>query len=184
MVRGKKFKADHSKQEDSMMAFSKKTRSWRKKMDLFWKKKLKDPKAIQNWRHLYQVHRQKKYQTVLTFLEPSEIFTNLKTSKKKMKDAKDGCFTEFPSHMEDPFKENMMYKPRQKVVNTSGKLFYPDQGPKSTPQVSIINRNVNLKINKQNYKDSLNFMTYRLSGLTVWSGQTIDFIDYCILKCH
>jgi hypothetical protein len=69
--------------------------------------------------------------------------------------------------MEDPFKENMMYKPRQKVVNTSGKLFYPDQGPKSTPQVSIINRNVNLKINKQNYKDSLNFMTYRLSGLTV-----------------
>ncbi len=84
-----------------------------------------------------------------------------------MKDAKDGCFTEFPAYMEDPFKENSMHKPRQKVLNASGKLFYPEQGPKSTPQISIINQNVKLKINKQNYKDGLNFMTYRLSGLTV-----------------
>ncbi len=84
-----------------------------------------------------------------------------------MKDAKDGCFTEFPSHMEDQYKESNMNKPRQKVVNTSGKIFYPEQGPKSTPQVSVINQNVTLKINKQNYKDSLNFMTYRLNGLKV-----------------
>jgi hypothetical protein len=84
-----------------------------------------------------------------------------------MKDAKDGCFTEFPEHMDDPFKENQMYKPRQKVINSSGKLFYPDQGPKSKRQVSIIDHNVKLKINKNNYRDSLNHMTYHLNALTV-----------------
>lgn len=69
---------------------------------------------------------------------------------KKPGGAKIGTFDPYPSHSADPYKVKM---PRTiNVVNKSGKIFMPSQGPKTTPMVSIINQNVVKQVNPQNYR--------------------------------
>lgn len=53
---------------------------------------------------------------------------------------KAGTFDPYPSHSADPYKMKI-HRPVN-VVNKSGKIFTPSQGPKSTPTVSIVDRNV------------------------------------------
>lgn len=88
-------------------------------------------------------------------------FSSLKPGNNK-----DGCFTKFPSHMDDQYKGNLEYKPAKRVVNNSGKLFYPQQGPKSRPQNSVINYNVALKVNSSNYRQVSNYSTYNLKAVS------------------
>ena len=53
---------------------------------------------------------------------------------------KAGTFDPYPSHSADPYKMKI-HRPVN-VVNKSGKIFTPSQGPKSTPTVSIVDQNV------------------------------------------
>lgn len=78
----------------------------------------------------------------------------------------DGFFTKFPNHMQDPFHPITDYKPIKKVVNSSGKLFTPQQGPKSKPQSSIINQNISVKINSNNFKKADSYATYNLKAVS------------------
>lgn len=66
---------------------------------------------------------------------------------KKPGGAKNGTFDAYPSHSADPYKVKF---PRSiNVVNKSGKIFMPSQGPKTTPMVSIVNQNViRMNLNK------------------------------------
>ncbi|XP_052264924.1 UPF0602 protein C4orf47 homolog isoform X1 [Dreissena polymorpha] len=69
---------------------------------------------------------------------------------KKPGGAKIGTFDPYPKHSEDPYKVKL---PKQiNVVNKSGKIFMPSQGPKSTPMVSIVNQNVMKSLNPSNYR--------------------------------
>jgi hypothetical protein len=68
--------------------------------------------------------------------------------------------------MDDQYKGNLEYKPSKRVVNNGGKLFYPQQGPKSRPQNSVINYNVALKVNRSNYRTNTGYSTYNLSAVT------------------
>lgn len=68
--------------------------------------------------------------------------------------------------MDDPYKGNLDYKPAKRIVNNTGKLFYPQQGPKGRPTNSVINYNVALKVNRSNYKQNQNFATYSLSAVS------------------
>lgn len=78
----------------------------------------------------------------------------------------EGFFTKFPSHMNDQWKPVTEYKPIQKVVNSSGKLFTPQKGPKSKPQTSVINHNVAIKVNSQTYRNAQNYSTYNLPSVS------------------
>lgn len=78
----------------------------------------------------------------------------------------DGFFTKFPNHMTDQYKPMTDYKPLKKVVNNTGKLFTPQKGPKSKPQSSIINQNVDIKVNASTYKNALSYTTYNLSAVS------------------
>ena len=53
---------------------------------------------------------------------------------------KAGTFDPYPSHSADPYKMKI-HRPVN-VVNKSGKIFTPSQGPKTTPSVSIVDQNV------------------------------------------
>ena len=79
---------------------------------------------------------------------------------------KDGCFTKFPEYSTDLYKPITDYKPLKRVVNNSGKMFFPHEGPKSIPQVSVINYNVGIKVNQNTYKDAINNPSVRLTSLT------------------
>ncbi len=78
----------------------------------------------------------------------------------------DGFFTKFPNHMQDPWHPQNDYKPSKKIVNNSGKLFTPQQGPKSKRQSSIINQNIRVKINSTNFKKADSYATYNLPALS------------------
>ena len=68
--------------------------------------------------------------------------------------------------MDDQYKGNLEYKPSKRVVNNSGKLFYPQMGPKSRPQNSVINYNVALKVNSSNYRQNLSYSTYNFKTVS------------------
>lgn len=78
----------------------------------------------------------------------------------------DGFINPFPGHKDDPYKPLTNYNPIKKIVNSSGKLFTPQQGPKTKPQESVINYNVAVKINQNSYKDALNHHTYNLKAVS------------------
>lgn len=69
---------------------------------------------------------------------------------KKPGGSKIGTFESYPKHSEDPY--NPKLKRHMQVVNKSGKIFMPSQGPKSTPTHSILDQNVVRTINVQNYR--------------------------------
>ena len=78
----------------------------------------------------------------------------------------DGFINAFPGHKDDPYKPLTNYNPIKKIVNSSGKLFTPQQGPKTKPQESVINYNVAVKINQNSYKDALDHHTYNLKAVS------------------
>ncbi|ESO84025.1 hypothetical protein LOTGIDRAFT_210983 [Lottia gigantea] len=69
---------------------------------------------------------------------------------KKPAGAKIGTFDPYPTHSTDPY--NVKYVRPVHVVNKSGKIFSPSQGPKTTPCNSIVNQNVLRTMNVQNYR--------------------------------
>lgn len=69
---------------------------------------------------------------------------------KRPAGCKAGTFDPYPSHSADPYKMKI-HRPVN-VVNKSGKIFVPSQGPKTTPSVSIVDQNVMRTINIQNYR--------------------------------
>ena len=79
---------------------------------------------------------------------------------------KEGFFTKFPEHKTDPWKPMTEIKPIKKIVNNSGKLFTPQQGPKSKRTTSVINQNVHLRVNAKTYKQAQNYATYNLSAVS------------------
>lgn len=76
---------------------------------------------------------------------------------------KDGCFSKYPNHSDDKYAPMTDYKPLKRVVNNSGKLFTPQQGPKSIRQPSVINYNVLVKVNPKTYRQANKFSTYNLN---------------------
>lgn len=78
----------------------------------------------------------------------------------------DGFFSKFPAHVTDQYKPLSNFKPVKRVVNSSGKLFTPQKGPKSKPQSSVINYNVAIKVNSNNFKNALSYNTYNLSAVS------------------
>lgn len=78
----------------------------------------------------------------------------------------DGFINPFPNHKGDLYKSKVEYEPIKKIVNNSGKLFTPQQGPKTKPQESVINYNIGVKINRSNYKDAMSHNTYNLSAVS------------------
>ena len=63
---------------------------------------------------------------------------------------KAGCFDSYPSHSEDPY----MVK-KKKGSEGEKRIFRPSQGPKSTPTRSIINQNVERRINNLNFRQPI-----------------------------
>lgn len=63
---------------------------------------------------------------------------------------KAGTFDPYPSHSADPY--GIKYKRPMHVVNKSGRIFMPTQGPKSTPTTSIANQNVVRSMNCMNHR--------------------------------
>ena len=78
----------------------------------------------------------------------------------------DGFFTKYPDHKTDPFKSVQYFTPIKKIVNNSGKLFTPHQGPKSKRQTSVINENIRIKVNNTNYRQAHAISTYNLPAVT------------------
>ena len=78
----------------------------------------------------------------------------------------EGFINPFPNYKGDLYKNKPEYEPIKKIVNTSGKLYTPQQGPKTKPQESVINYNVGVKINKTNYRDALDYHTYNLQTVS------------------
>lgn len=64
--------------------------------------------------------------------------------------SKAGTFDPYPSHSADPYKVKVSRSIN--VVNKSGKIFMPSQGPKTTPMVSIVNQNVIRTVNPMTYR--------------------------------
>lgn len=77
----------------------------------------------------------------------------------------DGFYTKFPGHMTDPWHAVNDYKPIKKIVNNTGKLFTPQQGPKSKPQESVINKNVKIHVNSKNFKNAMSYSAYNLPAV-------------------
>jgi len=76
---------------------------------------------------------------------------------KKIGGCKAGCFDPYPSHSADSY----TVKAQKKVTtNSSGKLFHAIPGPKSQPTPSILNKNVNRSVNRNNYKAVRNVLSY------------------------
>ncbi|CAF1255227.1 unnamed protein product [Rotaria magnacalcarata] len=68
---------------------------------------------------------------------------------------KDGCFDKFPKRSDkDPFVTGSIYSQVKNEVNKHGKTYYPNKFPKTRPTDSVINKNVNVKITRQNYKQA------------------------------
>ncbi|KAL8607336.1 hypothetical protein ACOMHN_039486 [Nucella lapillus] len=71
---------------------------------------------------------------------------------KKPGGSKIGTFETYPKHSEDSYNPKLKRHPQ--VVNKSGKIFMPSQGPKSVPTHSILDQNVVRTINVQNYRSA------------------------------
>ena len=54
---------------------------------------------------------------------------------------KAGTFDPYPTHSVDPYKTGLKTRPVN-VVNKTGKIFVPNQGPKSAPISSVMNQNI------------------------------------------
>lgn len=61
---------------------------------------------------------------------------------------KAGCFDNYPSHSNDPY----VVKKSKGGDGSEKRIFRPSQGPKSTPTRSIINQNVERRINNLNFR--------------------------------
>ncbi|CAF1195611.1 unnamed protein product [Rotaria sordida] len=69
---------------------------------------------------------------------------------------KDGCFDKFPKRSDkDPYVVGSIYTQVKNEVNKQGKTYYPNKFPKTRPIDSVIHKNINLKISRQNYKQAL-----------------------------
>ncbi|CAF0752051.1 unnamed protein product, partial [Didymodactylos carnosus] len=76
---------------------------------------------------------------------------------------KDGCFSKFPIRSEkDPFVIGTIYSQVKNEMNKQGKTFYPNKFPKSRPSESTINKNINIQINRQNYKSMHNYSSFNV----------------------
>lgn len=78
----------------------------------------------------------------------------------------DGFLTKFAPHMEDPWKTPNPMVPIKRIVNNSGKLFTPQQGPKSKRQISVIDYNIRTRVNSNNYRQAHSFSTYNLNAIS------------------
>lgn len=78
----------------------------------------------------------------------------------------DGFLTKYPTHMDDPWKSQVQIQPVKRIVNNTGKLFTPQQGPKSKRQISVIDYNVRVKVNPINYRQAHSFSTYNLTSIS------------------
>ncbi|KAJ7382252.1 hypothetical protein OS493_036155 [Desmophyllum pertusum] len=68
---------------------------------------------------------------------------------KEIGGMKAGCFDNYPSHSNDPY---VVKKPKG---DTEKRIFRPSQGPKSTRTRSIINQNVERRINNLNFRQPI-----------------------------
>ena len=64
---------------------------------------------------------------------------------------KAGCFDNYPSHSNDPY----AVKKSKGGDGTEKRIFRPSQGSKSTPTRSIINQNVERRINNLNFRQPI-----------------------------
>lgn len=64
---------------------------------------------------------------------------------------KAGCFDNYPSHSNDPY----AVKKSKGGDGSEKRIFRPSQGPKSTPTRSIINQNVERRINNLNFRQPI-----------------------------
>ena len=64
---------------------------------------------------------------------------------------KAGCFDNYPSHSNDPY----VVKKSKGGDGTEKRIFRPSQGSKSTPTRSIINQNVERRINNLNFRQPI-----------------------------
>jgi len=77
---------------------------------------------------------------------------------KRIAGCKAGTFGDYPKHSEDPYipGSRVMQTLQQKLTkNTPSKtrgIFHPSPGPKSIPTKSVMDYNVNLAMNKDNFK--------------------------------
>ncbi|CAF0724331.1 unnamed protein product [Rotaria sp. Silwood1] len=68
---------------------------------------------------------------------------------------KDGCFDKFPKRSDkDPYVVGTIYAQVKNEVNKHGKTYYPNKFPKTRPTDSVIHKNIDLKITRQNYKQA------------------------------
>lgn len=65
-----------------------------------------------------------------------------------------GTFETYPVRSKDPY--GVKDKRQINIVNKSGKIFMPSQGPKTTPSKSIVNQNVTRSVNITNYRSYKN----------------------------
>lgn len=70
---------------------------------------------------------------------------------KEIGGMKAGCFDSYPSHSNDPY---VVKKPKGSD-GTEKRIFRPSQGPKSTRTTSIINQNVERRINNLNFRQPI-----------------------------
>jgi len=61
-----------------------------------------------------------------------------------------GTFEPYPARSKDPY--GVKEKRPVNVVNKSGKIFMPSQGPKTTPSKSIMDQNIRRSVNITNYR--------------------------------
>ncbi|XP_031555461.1 UPF0602 protein C4orf47 homolog [Actinia tenebrosa] len=86
----------------------------------------------------------------------SKSKTNFKPFKqsspaKEIGGCKAGCFTTYPTHSKDPYE----VKTKKEAAGLERKIFRPSPGPKSTPMRSIINQNVERRINRLNFRQPI-----------------------------
>lgn len=82
--------------------------------------------------------------------KPPEVLKPFKPSSppKEIGGMKAGCFDNYPSHSNDPY----VVKKSKGGDGSEKRIFRPSQGPKSTPTRSIINQNIERRINNLNFR--------------------------------
>lgn len=78
---------------------------------------------------------------------------------KKDGGMKAGTFDSFPTYSSEKYEKKSLTRPVQ-VVNSSGKTFVPNSGPKTTLQTSVLHQNVTRSVNSTNYKSVQGVMSY------------------------
>lgn len=81
----------------------------------------------------------------------------------------EGFINPFPGHKDDPYKPIHANQPLKRIVNNSGKLFTPQEGPKTKPQTSVLNYNIGVRVNNQNFKEASNHSGYNLPAVSAKS---------------